>query len=146
MVIHFFFFFLIFSRFYLPDLKIRLSWKKVKDQRTTNICCQTLSVDLRIGRKIYTYIYTNPGRLKNKSPREKKAEKLVDRSLSLTMEQSVRPWRKRKSWKSFLSGKHIYHGRITVKAREFSRFSRFSILLWQGRFTTRGSSNIFDGG
>lgn len=139
-----FFFFNLFSilptRFKDPFILKKSQRSKNNEHLLSNAFCGSTNWAKKI------YIYTNPGRLKNKSRREKKAEKLVDRSLSLTMEQSVRPWRKRKSWKSFLSGKHIYHGRITVKAREFSRFSRFSILLWQGRFTTRGSSNIFDGG
>lgn len=61
--------------------------KKIKDQRTSNICCQTLS--LCVAGIHEKRIYRHSRRLKNKSPREKKAQKLVDRSLSLTMEQSV---------------------------------------------------------
>lgn len=83
-VIHFFFFFLIFSRFYLPDLKIRLSWKKVKDQRTTNICCQTLFVDawdLRIGRKKNIYIQIQVGWKINLHARRKLKSSLTDRYL-----------------------------------------------------------------
>lgn len=64
--------------------------KKIKDQRTSNICCQTLSLCVAgIHESGEKRIYRHPRRLKNKSPREKKAQKLVDRSLSLTMEQSV---------------------------------------------------------
>lgn len=67
--------------------------KKKKNQRSKNIehlLSNALSLCVAgIHESGEKRIYRHPRRLKNKSPREKKAQKLVDRSLSLTMEQSV---------------------------------------------------------
>lgn len=71
--------------------KDRFILKKKKNQRSKNIehlLSNALCV-AEIHESGEKRIYRHPRRLKNKSPREKKAQKLVDRSLSLTMEQSV---------------------------------------------------------
>ena len=87
----FFFFFNLFSilptRFKDPFILKKSQRSKNNEHLLSNAFCGSTNW----AKNIYIYIYTNPGRLKNKSRREKKAEKLVDRSLSLTMEQSVRP-------------------------------------------------------
>lgn len=87
-----FFFFNLFSilptRFKDPFILKKSQRSKNNEHLLSNAFCGCLGSTNWTKKK---YIYTNPGRLKNKSPREKKAEKLVDRSLSLTMEQSVRP-------------------------------------------------------